>query len=157
MTSHIRQFQTHILVAIVFLSLIVLAITAVIAAEQHQWKLSEDPSKCFTDPQAGCFMVQHSVYAETFGIPNTLLSLIGFMAVIIVAVMLIMEKGPGQYLEWALISMLGVGALFALWFLYVQHFILRAYCTFCIPIDILSLIICGLALIRYLALPNPAL
>lgn len=142
------KLNTHLLVAIIFLSLLVLGITAVIAAEQYQWKLSADASKCFTDPQAGCYLVQHSVYAETFGIPNTLLSFAGFIATIAVAVLLLLDKGPIVLLERALLGMLGAGALFALWFLYVQHFILHAYCTFCIPIDLIALLLFVLAVIR---------
>lgn len=147
----IRQCDRHILTAIVFFALLNIAITMVIFAEQRNWKLTADPSKCLTDPNSGCYLVQHSVYAESFGIPNTIIGFIGFAAVIIVVLLLIFDAGPTVHLERALVGMLGIGALMALWFLYVQHFLLRTYCAFCVPIDLISLFMFGLALTRFTA------
>lgn len=82
---------------------------------------------CIGFPKEWCRKVQYSRQSSTFGIPN---SVAGFVMYALIF-FLITLQAPGAAL-WPLQFLVAFGFLFSLYFMYVQGFVLRAFCTWCV-------------------------
>lgn len=83
---------------------------------------------CIFFPKEWCYKVQHSPQSKTFGIPN---SMAGFvMYVLILAFTYYFSMGVVSFL-WVK-YIVTFGFLFSMYFTYVQAFVLRAFCTWCV-------------------------
>ncbi len=83
---------------------------------------------CVFFPKAWCQKVQYSSYSKTLGIPN---SLAGFcMCAAILILVSLFEDGAVAF--WPIQAIITFGFLFSLYFTYVQAFVLRAFCTWCV-------------------------
>lgn len=79
-------------------------------------------------PQEWCRMVQHSPWSKTFGVPNSFAGL-GMYAAILAMTWL---YAGGSIAFWPIQVIVTFGFLFSLYFTYVQAFVLRAFCTWCV-------------------------
>lgn len=79
-------------------------------------------------PKEWCRKVQYSQYSKTFGIPNSYLGFL--MYAVILAMTYLFPIGNIPF--WPLQVIITFGFLFSLYFLYVQAFLLRAFCTWCV-------------------------
>lgn len=77
----------------------------------------------------GCDVVTTSEYSFIFGIPVSLLGLIYYAMFFIGLLWLILK--PGTIVLNLLRSLVGVGVLFSLWFVYVQIYLINAICFYC--------------------------
>lgn len=79
-------------------------------------------------PKEWCHKVQHAPQSKTFGIPNSVAGLVMYIVILTLA------HGfySGSLPLWPLASLIVFGFLFSLYFLYVQAFVLRAFCTWCV-------------------------
>jgi uncharacterized membrane protein len=94
---------------------------------------------------AGCSIVNTSQYEKTFGIKNAHLGLIAFP---ILALLTIFELRKSKRYQKTLITLgMILGGAFAVYFLYIQTFVLKAFCKYCIVVDLGVLI--SLALILF--------
>jgi uncharacterized membrane protein len=84
--------------------------------------------------QTTCYAVQTSQYESTFGIKNAHLGLFVFSLMAILTFLHI--KNPSKYKKQIITLGIIGGALFALYFLYIQFFILNAMCKYCMVIDL---------------------
>ena len=91
----------------------------------------EQPVFCTTT--AGCDVVTSSIYATTFGIKNSFIGLIIF--IILAAIIHSHHRHPTHEKKYIIKGMISIGALIALYFLYLQHYVLHAYCTYCLIVD----------------------
>ena len=78
----------------------------------------------------GCDVVTTSVYSEILGVPVALLGALFYLAVFGLLFVAI-DKANAKLLLLAG-RMTLAGFLFSLWFLFVQAFLLRAFCQWCI-------------------------
>ena len=95
--------------------------------------LSFVPLPLICTPLEGCNTVQTSSYAKSFGIEN---SYIGIAIFSLMSFMTYSHIKKPQPHKKTLIN-LGVffGTLIALYFLYLQQFVLHAYCKYCLVVD----------------------
>jgi uncharacterized membrane protein len=84
---------------------------------------------CLFFPKEWCRKVQHSKYSKTFGIPNSVAGLGMYIAIFVLSLMFYKGMLPSFFLPQFLI---GFGFLFSLYFMYIQGFVLRAFCTWCV-------------------------
>ncbi|MBI3984278.1 vitamin K epoxide reductase family protein [Candidatus Microgenomates bacterium] len=84
---------------------------------------------CWFFPKAWCYKVQHSKQSKTFGIPNAYLGFLMYAA-IIASILLVQADWFRTYLETKLLIAAGFG--FSMYFVYVQAFVLKAFCTWCV-------------------------
>jgi len=77
-----------------------------------------------------CETVLTSQYAAIFGVPNALLGVFYYLAVIIFSVLYMDTKRPKYIL--AAMAMIMVGSVFTLWFIYLQAFVIKAFCEYCL-------------------------
>jgi len=84
---------------------------------------------------SGCSEVQNSIYENIFfGVSNATIGLIAFSILLIVCLWQI--KNPSKIKNQILTLGLFVGFIFAIYFIYLQLFVLKAICEYCIVIDI---------------------
>jgi len=82
----------------------------------------------------GCTIVNTSTYEKTFGIKN---AHIGLLAFPILAILTILElKKTSRYRKKLLQLGIIIGSAFAIYFLYLQIFVLEAICKYCLVVDV---------------------
>lgn len=95
-------------------------------------------------PKAWCRKVQHAPQSKMFGIPNSLLGFLMYTALLILTLFYIQGKGP----FWPIQAIVGVGFLFSMYFVYIQAFVLRAFCTWCV-VSAINFTVMAVALFVY--------
>lgn len=78
-------------------------------------------------PKEWCYKVQHSPQSKTFGIPNSLAGLVMYLAIL----GLTWQYASGGSF-WSIQAVVTFGFLFSMYFTYVQAFVLKAFCTWCV-------------------------
>lgn len=104
-------------------------------------KVSKTPVWCPFFPDEWCHKVQHSPQSKTMGIPNVFLGFVMYIALLVFTWLYATDVWPAlpiQVLVWA-------GFVFSIYFLYVQAFVLRAFCTWCL-VSALNFIILFIAI-----------
>ena len=82
----------------------------------------------------GCDTVTTSKYAYTFGIKNSIYGT--FIFLILSAITYSHIKNPSRNKK--IIINLGIifGSAISVYFIYLQHFVLKSYCKYCLVVDI---------------------
>lgn len=80
-----------------------------------------------------CYAVQTSEYETTLGVSNSYFGLIAFSILGVLALYQINEpkKRAENFLTYGIIA----GAIFALYFIYLQFFVINALCRYCMIVD----------------------
>ncbi len=89
-----------------------------------------------------CSVVRYSEYSTIFGIKVSLFGLITS----IILFLIFINRNKYKFLKEILPIIILTGALFAIYFISIQLFVLKAICSTCILIDITMLIIAALVL-----------
>lgn len=90
-----------------------------------------------TDP-TGCTLVQTSEYESMFGLKNAHIGLVVFP---ILAILTFLElKRPKKHQKTAITLGMAIGSVIALYFIYIQFFILKAVCQYCMVVDVAVLV-----------------
>lgn len=87
----------------------------------------------------GCEKVLTSAYAAVFGIPVSLLGSFYYVAILI-GICGYLESKKILFLKWALLLTFA-GFLASLWFVFLQAFVIRSYCLYCLGSAITSTIL----------------
>lgn len=87
----------------------------------------------FCNPGEGCEVVHASEYNYTFGIQNSHYGILIFSLLILLT--LSQMQKPKRIKENILHVSIVFGAIISIYFLYIQHFALNAYCKYCLLID----------------------
>ncbi len=92
-----------------------------------------DSGICGTEQGQGCGTVQDSKYASTFGVKNSYIGLFvyAFLSIVIFSHIRRPRKRKKLLVDIGVI----VGAVTALYFLYLQQFVLEQFCTYCLIVD----------------------
>ncbi len=91
------------------------------------------PLPLICSPSEGCSIVQSSPYAKTFGISNDYFGDAIFIAMSILLLSRIRKPTKGKNL---LINLgICLGTLTAIYFLYLQTFVIHAFCKYCLVVD----------------------
>jgi len=77
-----------------------------------------------------CETVLTSQYATIFGVPNALLGVFYYLVVVVLSV-LYFDTKQVKYLITAMGAII-LGFIFTLWFLYLQAFVIKAFCEYCL-------------------------
>lgn len=144
-----RNIQSsNIYLWIIILSVLSLIFTVIIMV-QKTGNVEVLNTVCDAINTSQCRTVQQSTYASIFGFPNTVFGLIGFPLLAIFAALAWKHK-KSRFIEWCeYLVILGclIAAAFSLTFLYLQIFVIHAYCVYCVFVDILALIMLWLAIL----------
>lgn len=83
---------------------------------------------------AGCNTVQTSSYAKTLGISNSYFGVVIFALMSFLTIMHL--RKPGKHTKIIINAGVFIGTLIVLYFLYLQQFVIHAYCKYCLVVDI---------------------
>lgn len=103
-------------------------------------KLKGTNVACPFFPKEWCMVVQHSPRSKMFGIPNSVLGLLMYILIFVLNMLYI----GGSVAFWPIQAIVTFGFLFSIYFTYVQAFILRAFCTWCV-ISAINFVVMALA------------
>lgn len=134
--------------ASVFLAIIGLAVSIYMTI----FKLTGNEKMCIGS--GGCNTVNESPYAAIYGIPVAAFGIGGYLAILGV---LALEKKGGKFFK-ANATMLNfglslVGFLFTLYLVYLEIFVIKALCPFCLTSQIAMTLLFILAVIRLVQQP----
>lgn len=90
----------------------------------------------------GCETVQSSSYAEVLGVPVAALGLVGFLGLLVAAIL------RGELARLAQATLALTALLFGAYLLYVQLAVIDAICEWCLATDAITTAITVLALLR---------
>ncbi len=107
---------------------------------------TENSNNDFCLTGQGCKIVQSSEYATLLGdIKNSNLGIFAFFYLFIIYTLSYKRKIP--YIIFIISAY--VGAVLALFFLYLQAFVIKSYCSNCVAIDIIMILIAVIATLDY--------
>jgi uncharacterized membrane protein len=104
--------------------------------------LAFEPLSVVCRAESSCAVVQNSAYAHTLGLKNSLYGVVIFSLLLIITLIQIVK--PTKIKKKIIKSSLMAGSLIAIYFLFIQIFILHSYCKYCLIVDfavILAMII----------------
>ena len=81
----------------------------------------------------GCVSVQNSEYAQTFGVKNCYVGFVAFLFLIGLTYSQI--KYPRNIKRQIIHVGTIIGTILAVYFLYLQEFVLHSYCKYCLVVD----------------------
>ncbi len=85
-------------------------------------------------PGAGCDLVNNSSYGSTLGIKNSVYGIFIFSFMVLVTLFHITK--PNKHTRMVIHTATIIGSLIAIYFLYLQIFIIKYFCEFCLLIDL---------------------
>jgi len=128
-------------------------IGALIATYMTIYKWTDNNAMCLGS--GDCSTVNASVYSEVYGMPVALVGVGGYLAIL--AVLLLEQFGGGRFFanNGPLLAFgLGVGGFgFTLYLVYVEAFVLSAWCPFCVASQITMTILFIISIIRLVRQP----
>ncbi len=86
------------------------------------------PVACPFFPKEWCHTVQYSPYSKTAGIPNAYLGFTLYVSLLLATYFF----SSGMIDFWIIQALVSIGFIFSLYFTYIQAFVLRAFCTWCV-------------------------
>lgn len=86
------------------------------------------------DEFSGCSIVQNSKYKETLGINNSYSGIA--ISLLLIIIIISNTHNPKRFKRYALNSLVTVFAAAAAYFIYLQLFVIKAICQYCMVIDI---------------------
>jgi uncharacterized membrane protein len=98
-----------------------------------------------TVTKSNCEAVQESIYGKTFGIENAYLGIGGFL--LMLALIVAYLASNKRLFRIPILSGALIGGCLSLRFLYLQAFVLKQYCIFCVIVDVLSTAVLVLGII----------
>lgn len=116
--------------------------------------LSIIPIPVICQPNEGCYTVQNSSYARTFNIKNDYFGdiLFLFMAIIIISHIIKPTRNKKTIIKIGIL----IGTLTSLYFIYLQIFVIHAFCKYCIIIDSSMILIFILSFFPEKKSPTPS-
>jgi len=104
---------------------------------------------CQVDAVFDCMTVDKSPYAVTFGIPNSILGMVGYGLMALGALWKIFDKKEDRGIDWFLLLVTLGGLGFSLYLTSIEAFVLHAWCIFCVASQVVMLAIFALTLVVF--------
>jgi uncharacterized membrane protein len=98
---------------------------------------SKDNNVNYCTPGSNCESIQNTIYGNILGIP---LVWIGFSAFVFLLILFYLQDHH-KYLKTLYLLSIALGATYALFLILIQAFILKQFCTICMLIDPIMLLV----------------
>ncbi len=97
-------------------------------------RLLGSPLNCYFF--GGCDAVNASPYSILFGVPLSLYGSVFYLLVVLFAVAYLQNSRP--VFVWFLMALTAIGFLFSGYFIFLQQFVIKAYCFYCVVSAVVS-------------------
>ncbi|MEK7564836.1 MAG: vitamin K epoxide reductase family protein [Patescibacteria group bacterium] len=91
-------------------------------------KINKTDVACPFFPKEWCRKVQYAKQSKTLGIPNSILGFLMYVAILVLTWLYV----SASIAFWPIKAVVLIGFLFSMYFTYVQAFVLKAFCTWCV-------------------------
>jgi uncharacterized membrane protein len=128
------------------------ALGALVSIYMTIFRLTENQSMCLGN--GGCSVVNNSMYSEVYGIPVSVIGIVGYAALVVA--LLLQQRGSFMQ-ENGLLLIFGlalVGFLFTAYLIYVEIALIHALCPFCITSQVSMTVLFALSVIRLVREPQ---
>ncbi len=129
----------YLYATIIVLSLFALMFSMIILIQKTSYSPAIDNFCSALNSQSQCETVQASKYGKILGIDNPWFGVFGFAALMIFAGLNILKENKA--LRRLIVAGGIVSGSMAMYFLYLQAFVIGHYCIFCVIVDIISIIL----------------
>ncbi len=93
----------------------------------------QDGALCGNDSSSSCSVVNNSAYAQFYGIKN---SYWGTGIFLLMSILIFSHlRYPKKIKAFAINTGVLIGTIVALWFIYLQIFVIKAFCPYCLTVD----------------------
>ncbi|RMD45775.1 vitamin K epoxide reductase family protein [Candidatus Pacearchaeota archaeon] len=92
------------------------------------------PSNVCGANNSGCSIVNNSKYGKTFGVRNSYWGIFAFTVLISLTISQLVK--PNKKKENFIALGIILGSIVAIYFIYLQLFVIKAYCKYCMVVDI---------------------
>jgi uncharacterized membrane protein len=127
---------------------IVLALVGLASASWLTYTKYEHADQCGF---SGCEVVQKSPWSELYGIPVSLLGMIGYVGIL---ALLFLPRQRNELVRLALVVTTGIGFLFSMFLMYRAYITLEAFCPFCTVSAIVMTLLAIISVTRFLRGPG---
>ena len=110
---------------------------------------SKGSTVCLIGEHASCSIVQNSQYGKILGVKVIWLGFFAFIILLLTYYQTFSKKHYDKSTHRIYIILASFGAIFAIYFIYIQHLILKEYCSSCLVIDTSMLLIFVLSVIEF--------
>jgi uncharacterized membrane protein len=86
---------------------------------------------------SGCAIVQETDYSKTAGINNSYFGIVGFSILSLFTIQYI--RKPAKLTKLILFTGISAASFIALYFLYLQAFVIKTFCNYCLVVDFATL------------------
>jgi uncharacterized membrane protein len=107
---------------------------------------------CSTSFLSGCATVAKSQYSVFFGVPLSLLGMIFYLGAILVCGIILFR--PKEIFKKILLALSFAGVISSIYFIYLQAFVIKAFCVYCVLSALSSFILAFLSVYIYRARNN---
>jgi uncharacterized membrane protein len=90
--------------------------------------ISKRPVWCLLFPEEWCRKVQYSSWSRTLGVPNSFAGLAIYSLLVVLTYLHAKGSVALAPIQW----LIYLGFAFSMYFLFIQGFVLRAFCTWCV-------------------------
>jgi uncharacterized membrane protein len=97
---------------------------------------------CTVNEINGCSVIDNTQFSKTLGIENGYLGILGFSVLALITFSYL--KSPKKSKEKIILSLSIIASIIAIYFLFLQTFIIKIFCNYCLIVDINCLIILSL-------------
>lgn len=94
-------------------------------------KVSENKNLCLQGV-GDCWSVNTSVYSQVFGIPVSLIGLIGFLVILVIYLCENKLDFLQKYAKYLIFGFSLLGVLYSAYLTYIEFFVIQAVCPFCL-------------------------
>jgi vitamin-K-epoxide reductase (warfarin-sensitive) len=125
MSAAMNTAAARLLLVIAVLALAGMAVSSVSLA--HHYSTSKS-SFCDFSETVNCDIVNRSEYSTLLGVPVALMGVLGYFALLVIAMMNRRRSGNLHLLFWLAVA----GLAFALYLTYIEGFVLYTWCILCL-------------------------
>lgn len=133
-------------------SIVLATLGVLVSIYMTVYKLTSNNAMCLGS--GDCSTVNSSIYSQVYGIPVAFIGVLGYAAIV---GLLALEKRGGRFFQQnatlAVFGMAITGFAFTLYLVYLEIFVIKALCPFCITSQVTMTILFFITIIRLVRQP----
>jgi uncharacterized membrane protein len=110
-------------------------------------KLTQEPALCIQGV-GDCWSVNTSRYSEIYGVPVSLLGALAFLCILFFQWLDVRFNSLNKYTSFIIFGLSLTGTIYSAFLTYIEIWVIRAICPFCVLSAFLMVLILGLSILK---------